>query len=89
MINDLVANLAQILIKSVVRDIVVVDIPARFGMLLSRSWGSNIGASIKLYLTYATIPIFGGEERKLYRESRLVKIATNYDHQNNSLVYGK
>ena len=39
MIKDLVVNLAQIPAKSMVMDIVVADIPARFGMLLSRSWG--------------------------------------------------
>ena len=37
MIKYLVVNLAQIPAKSVVMDIVVADIPARFGMLLSRS----------------------------------------------------
>ena len=37
MIKDLVVNLAQIPAKSMVMDIVVVDIPAHFGMLLSRS----------------------------------------------------
>jgi len=63
MIKDLVVNLAHIPVKSVVMDIVVADNHARFDMLLSRSWGSKIGGSIKLYLTYATIPIFGGEER--------------------------
>ena len=37
MIKDLEVNLAQIPAKSVVMDIVVADILARFGMLLSRS----------------------------------------------------
>jgi len=37
LIKDLVVTLAQIPIKSVVLDIVVTDIPAKFGMLLSRS----------------------------------------------------
>ena len=37
MINDLVVNLAQISVKSVVMDIVVDDISPCFGMLLSRS----------------------------------------------------
>jgi len=37
MIKYLVVNLAQILAKSVLMEIVVADIPARFGMLLSRS----------------------------------------------------
>lgn len=60
MIKDLMVNLVDIPIKSVVIDIVVVDIPARFGILLSRSWGSKIVGSIKVDLTYATIPVFGG-----------------------------
>ena len=66
MIKDLVINLAQIPAKSVVMDIVVVDIPSRFGIMLSRSWGTKIRGSIKLDLTYATIPVFGGQERRLY-----------------------
>ena len=88
MIKDLVVNLAQIPVKSVVIDIVVVDIPTRFGMLFSRSWVSNIRVSIKLGLTYATIHIFGGEERRLYRESRFVKTVTRDDCPNNAHVYG-
>ena len=61
MIKDLVVNLAQIPAKSVVMDIIVVDILTRFGMLLSRSWGTKIKGSIKLDLTYATILVFGGQ----------------------------
>jgi len=79
MIKDLVANLAQIPAKSVVMDIVVANIPAKFDMLLSRPWGYKIGGSIKLDLTYATIPVFGGEERRLFRESRFVKTVTRVD----------
>jgi hypothetical protein len=37
MIKDLVVNLAQIPVKSILMDIVVVDIPPKYGMLLSRS----------------------------------------------------
>ena len=67
-INDLVVTLAQIPVKSVVMDIVVVDIPAWFGIFLSRSWGSKIRGSIKMVLEYYTIQVFGGEEIRLYRE---------------------
>lgn len=42
-------------------DVVVTDILAHFGMLLSRSWGANLGGFLKLYFTYAIIPLFGGE----------------------------
>ena len=36
LIKDVVVSLAQIPAKSIVMDVVVVEIPARFGMLLSR-----------------------------------------------------
>jgi hypothetical protein len=39
-------------------DVVVVDVLAKYGMLLSRSWGAKIGGSVQLDITYATIPIF-------------------------------
>lgn len=57
-------------------DIMVTNIPPHFGILLSRSRGSKVGGSIKLDLTYVTIPTFGGEKRRLYRESRFMKIVT-------------
>jgi len=75
--------------KIMVMDIVVANIPPRFGMLLSRSWGSKVGDPIKLDLIYATIPIFGGEQTRLYRESRFVKTMTPVKGSKNSLVYGK
>jgi hypothetical protein len=55
MIKDLVVNLAQILVKSILMDVVVADIPAKYGMFLSRSWGTKIGGSLQLDMTYATI----------------------------------
>lgn len=61
MIKYLVVNLSQLLVKSVVMEILVADIPARFGMVFYKSWRSKIGGSIKLDLTYAAIPVFGGE----------------------------
>ena len=37
-------------------DVAVTDIPARFGMLLSRSWGTKLGGVLKFgfYLCYHT-----------------------------------
>jgi len=89
MIKYLVVNLAQIPVKSVVMDILVVDIPPQFDMLLYRSWGSKVGGSIKLDLTYATIPTFGGKKRNLYRESMFVKIVTPNKGLENFPVHGK
>jgi hypothetical protein len=67
-IKYLVVTLSQLPMKNVVMDIVVVDIPPKFGMLLSRSWVKKVGGYLQMDLTYETIPIFGGEHRKLYRE---------------------
>jgi hypothetical protein len=68
-IKDLVVSLFQLPMKSVVMDIVVVDVPPEFGMMLSRSWIKRLGGTLQMDLTYATIPIFGGEHRRLYREA--------------------
>jgi ribonuclease HI len=57
--------------KSVVMDIVVADVPPKFDMLLSRYWIKRIGGTLQMDLTYATIPMFGGEHRRLYKESQL------------------
>jgi hypothetical protein len=68
LIKDLVVSLAQLPMKSVVVDIVVADIPPKFGILMSRTWAKKVGGSLQMDLTYATIPVFGGEQRRLYRE---------------------
>jgi hypothetical protein len=55
--------------KSVVMDIMVVDVPPTFGMMLSRYWIKRLGGTLQMDLTYATIPVIGGEHRKMYREA--------------------
>jgi hypothetical protein len=60
-IKDLVVSLFQLPMKSMVMDIVVADVPSKFGMLLSRSWIKRIGGMLHMDLTYATIPsLWGG-----------------------------
>eukprot|EP00253_Pinus_taeda_P034680 PITA_34680 len=77
LIKDLVVSLDQIPAKNVLMDVVVVDIPPRFGMLLSRSWGAKINGTLHLDFSYATIPVFG-QLRKLYREKKM-KYVKVYD----------
>jgi hypothetical protein len=48
LITDLFLNLDHIPNKSVVMDIVVVDVPPSFGMLLSRSSCAKLGGTIQL-----------------------------------------
>ena len=49
-------------------DIVVADIPPKYGMLLSCSRGENLQGTLQKDMSYATIPIFG-QNRRLYRET--------------------
>jgi hypothetical protein len=87
MIKDLVVNLAQIPVKSILMDVVVADVPAKYDMLLSRSWGAKLGGSVQLDMTYATIPIFGGQFTRLYKETRLAYTVSDPQNPNNYPVY--
>jgi hypothetical protein len=86
-IKDLVVSLFQLPMKSMVMDIVVADVPPKFGMLLSRSWIKRLGGTLKMDLTYATVPVFGGEHRRLYRESQLAYIVSDEANPTNHPIY--
>ena len=75
-IKYLVVSLDQIPTKNVLMDVVVADIPPRFGMLLSRSWGAKIKGTMQLDFSYAIIPVFG-QMRKLYREQKMKYMITS------------
>ena len=66
LIKDLCVTLVQYPGKSILMDIVVADIPPKYGMLLSRSWGAKLQGSLQLDMSYATILVFG-QPKKLYR----------------------
>lgn len=78
LIKYLVVSLDQIPAKNVLMDVVVPDVPPRFGMLLSRSWGEKLKGTIQLDFSYATIPVFG-QLRKLYREKEMKYMITSKD----------
>jgi hypothetical protein len=62
LMKDVVVTLSQLPMKSVVLDVIVADIPPKFGMLLSRSWAKKVGGTLQMDLSYATILVFGGEQ---------------------------
>ena len=68
-------------------DVVVVDAPSKYGMLLSRYWGAKLRGLVQLDMTYATILIFGGQFTRLYRETRLAYIVSDPQNPNNYQVY--
>lgn len=76
LIKDLVVSLHQIPKKSVVMDVVVVDVPVKVGMLLSRSWAAKLKCTLQMDMSYATILVFT-EHRRLYRENRLAYMISN------------
>ena len=86
LIKDLCVNLAQILTKCLVMDLVVADVPPKYGMFLSRSWGAKLQGTMQMDMTYATIPVFN-QSRRLYRESHMQYMVTSQDRRQNSPLY--
>jgi ribonuclease HI len=86
-IKELVVTLFQFPMKSVVMDIVVVDVPHKFGILLSRSWIKRLGGNLQMDLSYATIPVFGGEHRRIYREAQLYYIISDEGNPTNHPIF--
>ena len=72
--------------KRIVMDIVVADIPPKFGLLLSLTWSKRIGGTLHMELTYATIPMFGGQTKRLYRENQFTYIVSNANISINHLI---
>ena len=68
LIKDLCVSLVQYPAKTILMDVVVADIPPKYGMLLSRSWGAKLQGSLQLDMSYATIPV-SGQQKGLYQET--------------------
>lgn len=58
-IKDLCVSLVQYPTKTILMDVVVANIPPKYDMLLSRSWGAKLQGSLQLDMSYATISVFG------------------------------
>jgi hypothetical protein len=86
-IKDMVVTLSQLPMKSVVLDVIVADIPPKFGMLFSRSWSKKLGGTLQMDLSYATIHVFGGEHQKMYMEVRLDYLVSDHENPNNNPIY--
>ena len=67
MILNFLVKLAAYPNIGVTMDIVVIDVPDRWGMLLSRKWVASLGGSIQMDWTYAMIPASKDAHVNLYR----------------------
>jgi hypothetical protein len=65
MIKDMVFTLGQLPVKRIMMDMVVADVPTNYGMLLSKTWAWKLGGTMHMDMTYATIPVFGGELKRM------------------------
>ena len=61
-------------------NVLVIDIPDVWGMLLSREWATKLGGSIQLDLTYAAIPINKTVSIKLINEPPMIEHVETPDH---------
>ena len=62
-IKDMAESLNKLLAKTIMMDVVVADIPPKFGVLLSRYWTSKLKGSLQMDMSYTTIPIQNGSRR--------------------------
>ena len=86
LIKYLCVTLVQYPVKSILMDIVVADIPPKYGMLLSRSWGAKLGGSIQLDMSYSTISVCG-QPKRLYRETLMKYLVSSHEKPENFPVY--
>ena len=68
-------------------DIVVIDVPDAWGMLLSRKTGADLGGNIQMDLTYATIPTPEGTYIRLNRELEYKHHVEDPRYASNELKY--
>lgn len=87
LIKYLVVILTQLPMKSIDMDIVVAYIPAKYGMLLLRFWAIKLGGTLQMDMTYATVQIFNGDKKRLYRENKLKYVVNNGKKLKMFLVY--
>jgi hypothetical protein len=85
--NNISNNNKNTLCSYIILIVVVVDVLAKYDMLLSRSWSEKLERSLQLGMTYMTTPIFGGQFTRLYKETKLAYIVSDPQNPNNYLVY--
>ena len=67
-------------------DVVVAEIPPKYGMLLSRSWGEKLQGSLQLDMSYATISVFG-QPKRLYQETLMKYVVNSQEKPQNFPIY--
>jgi hypothetical protein len=87
LIKDIVVTLAQFPIKNIMMDVVVADVPSNYGILLLITWERKLGRKMYMDMTYSTVPIFGGENKRLYRETKFDYVVSDQNNPVNHPIY--
>jgi len=87
LIKDLQVHLAVQPDIMITMDIVMIDVHDAWGMFLSRKWGVDIGGSMQMDLSYATIPNSEGIMVRLARELERKYHAENPKKPYNEIMY--
>jgi hypothetical protein len=87
LIKDLQVHLVVFPDISVLMDVVVIDVPDAWGMLLSRKWAASLGGSLQMDLSYATIPTCDNTFVRLTREQEKKYHVEDPKEPMNELVY--
>ena len=70
LIKYMVVSLTKLPSKTVVVDVVVADIPPKFGVWLSIYWNSKLKGSLQMDMYYATSVVLN-ENKRLYSEKNI------------------
>ena len=68
-------------------DVVVIDVPDNWGILLSRKWAATLGGYIQMDWTYATIPTSENTRVILHREKLRKRHVENPKKPGNEFVH--
>jgi hypothetical protein len=68
-------------------DVLAIDCPTQWGMLLSRQWSADVGGSMQMDLSYANIPISRVEKVRLYREHKMLHNVEDPRVRDNDYLY--
>lgn len=77
LIQHLVLTPTQLLMKSIVLDIVVANIPANIWNVTIKILRRNAGGTLQMDMKYAIVLIFDGEKKKICRENKLKYVVKN------------
>ena len=68
-------------------DIIVIDVPKKWGMLLSRNSVVDLGGSIQMHWNYAIVPLYENTMVKLHSEKEKKHYVENPKNPFNEYVY--